>query len=340
MCLRLLHTLVACAIMLSGPGLLGTAHAEVRCVLPDGEDLPDDVTFLKLKKILAGDYLRHSPLYYRWVKDERGARLLTETDALSRSLLTEDLAGAHLRLGDTSAAVEVLKSGQKLSYRDHLSLGTVFMSAHQFDRAQRYFGDAFEMNPNGAFSPEGFPKHILDYVAIEWGKSRKKVPVAILEERGAALGGFATYLEEVYRQQGQGWGVRQWTEAVNGVGELLLCGFRGSSIVWEMLADLLREAPEGALKQSETLAARAYLGASYATNSLWGRIEYRGLAKGLLGNPTKKGLRRLERAYGKELVKGKQLRKRIAAQEKRWSRKKRDLDEHFEKRYLTPGNRS
>ncbi|MED5463964.1 MAG: hypothetical protein VX699_04870 [Myxococcota bacterium] len=327
-------------MMVSAPVFLSEAHAEVRCVLPDGEDLPDELTYLKLKKILAGEYLRHSPNYYRWVKDERGARLPTEADALSRSLLAEDLAAAHVRLGETSAAVKALKSGQKLTYRDHLSLGMAFMAAHQFDRAQRYFGDAFEMNPNGAFSPEGFPKHILDYVAIEWGKSRKKVPVAILEERGAALGGFATYLEEVYRQQGQGWGVRQWTEAVNGVGELLLCGFRESSIVWEMLGDLLREAPEGALKQSETLAARAYLGASYATNSLWGRIEYRGLAKGLLDKPTKKRLRRLERVYGKELVKGNQLRKRIAVQEKRWLRKKLDLDEHFERRYLTPGSRS
>ena len=39
MCLRVLHTLIACVMMVSAPVFLSEAHAEVRCVLP-GRDRP------------------------------------------------------------------------------------------------------------------------------------------------------------------------------------------------------------------------------------------------------------------------------------------------------------
>ena len=192
------------------------------------------------------------------------------------------------------------------------------------------------MNPNGLFLDEGYGKHVLDHVAKQRGRGRAKVPVMILEERGADLGGFATYVQTISKQAGMGWNERNWEAAVSGLVELILCGHRGSSIVWEALGDLLRQAPDSFQGNGSQFAARAYLFASYMTDSLWGRMEYRGLAKALLTPPNKKSLRKFEKRYGREMAKGRKLFYRIKGDEKRWTRGKVDVDRKFEERYL-PG---
>ena len=99
---------------------------------------------------------------------------------------------------------------------------------------------------------------------------------------------------------------------------------------------MLREAPDSFQGDGTRLAARAYLSASYMTDSLWGRMEYRGLAKALLSPPGKKTLRKFEKRYGKEMAKGRKLFKRIKGDEKRWTRGPGDVDRKFEERYLLP----
>ena len=122
---------------------------------------------------------------------------------------------------------------------------------------------------------------------------------------------------------------------MQGLVDLILCGHYRTPIVLEALGDLLNDESAQVLAKSEQLAARAYLLASYFTESLWGRMEYRGLAKDLLKQPTKKGLRRFERGFARELAKGRKLMKQIRKDEKRWFQNKRNLDELFARRYLS-----
>ena len=309
---------------------------EARCALQDGEDLPHKLSAQKLLRVFGGQYLRHSSTYYRWVVQDRVKQLTTESDALTRSMLIDELALAHVHLKEYDKASTALNAKGKLRYRDNIGMANIFMAASEFAKSHKHFGAAFEMNPNGLFLDEGYGKHVLDHVAKQRGRGRAKVPVMILEERGEDLGGFATYSETISRQAGMGWNQRNWEAAVSGLLELILCGHRGSSIVWEALGDLLREAPDSFKGDGIRLAVRAYLLASYMTESLWGRMEYRGLAKALLTPPNKKSLRKFEKRYGKELAKGRKLFKRIKGDEKRWARGKGNVDRKFEQRYL-PG---
>jgi len=315
---------------------LASPSVEARCALQDGEDLVNKVSSEKLLRLFSGQYLRHSRAYYRWVVKDRRAQLKIETDDLGKSMLIDDLAIAHLHLNEFDKASAALKSKGKLRYRDNLGMANIYMAADEFAKSHKHFGTAFEMNPNGLFSDEGYGKHVLDHVAKQRGSGRARVPLMILEERATNLGGFATYAENLSKQAGMGWTQRHWEAAVGGVVKLILCGHRNSSIVWEALGDLLREAPDSFEGDKIQLAVRAYLFASYSTDSLWGRMEYRGLARALLSPPNKKSLRKFEKKYGKEIAKGRKLFKRIKGDEKRWIRGKGDVDRQYAERYL-PG---
>jgi len=326
--------------MWAGIGLIITSlmggEANARCALPDGDDIENVSSFNGLSRLVSGDYLRHSPYYYRWLVKDRTRESQGESDDLSRSLLLDELSEAQLRLGNFADAASTMKSKSKLRYRDHLALGGIFMLGEEFAKAHRFLGRAFEMNPNGVFLPEGYAKHVLDHIAEQRSRGRKKVPVMTLEERGAVLGGFAVFMKGVSSRAGISWETRTWREAVHGMVDLILCGHRGSPIVWEMLGDLLREAPDGAVKGARGLAAKAYLQASYqSSESLWGRLEYRTLARKLLDRPTKAGLKKFERKFSKDLRRGTSLSKQVRKDEKRWSRAGKNLELRFRKRYLS-----
>ena len=314
--------------------MFSAAVSDARCVLREGEDLSVQVQEDSVFRLLEGRYLRHSVAYYRWVVRSRKEQLRNERNALLQKQLWDELAYAQMHLKQYKEAVEAIRAKGKLRYRDKLALANIFMASGQFEKAHRYYGAAFEMNPNGLFMSEGYGKHLLDYVANQRRGGRARVPVMILSERKEKSAGFVKYMEATSRQAGMGWGSRQWKAATNAVVQLILCGHRDSSIVWEVLGDLLVAAPAPFQRSRVALAGRAYLYASYRTESLWGRMEYRSLARVLLVPATKSSLRKFERNYGKGLRKGREFFKRIRTDEKRWIRLKQDVERRFTERYL------
>lgn len=309
-------------------------EAAARCALPQGKDLASGLNQGKLLRVLGGHYLRHSPSYYQWVIDDREARLQEVKDELKRSRLIGELSLAYVHLKQHGKAESAVRGIGELRYQDNLKLANIFMLADEFAKAHRAFGRAFEINPNGRFLKEGYAKRLLDYVAQERGRGRAKVPIATVSERGKRTGGFANFMKEASEHTGLDWRASQWKLALGALVDYILCGHQSSPILWEAVGDLLRTAPKSFRGNSAALATRSYLNASYLTDSLWGRMEYRRLARGLVRPSTKKSLRKFESRYGKERTKGKKLMKRIKRDEKRWLRGKKNLDRQFEKSYL------
>ena len=315
-------------------------EAAARCVIPDGEDLKSITSSKGLSRVVSTNYLRHSPWYYRWLVKARSPEVAGATDDPSGALLLEELSEAQRRLGDFAGAARTVKSRERLRYKDNLALGGISMAANKFESAADFFQNAFEMNPNGVFLSEGYAMHVLDHIAAQRAAGRKKVPVMTLQERGKAPGGFSDYMKATSTRAGIPWKKRTWKEAVRGVVELILCGHRRSPVVWEMLGDLLREAPRGALKGAPGLAARAYLQASYqSSESLWGRKQYRSLARAQLNPPTKPALRKFERRFATDLKRGMKLMRKIRKDEERWTRRGRNLKLRYQKRYLAGSKR-
>ena len=116
---------------------------------------------------------------------------------------------------------------------------------------------------------------------------------------------------------------------------MILCGHNRSAIVYEVLGDLLSAGHIDNLGNHRTLAARAYLRASYNVgDSIWSRIEYRKLAQSMLNRKTKKALKIVEKVFVNDIGTGIKQFSSIKKNERSWRKQNQDLERAYYRRYL------
>jgi tetratricopeptide (TPR) repeat protein len=320
----------------------GVLPAKAACIIQDGLELPTGIRGDKVERILAGNYLRHSSHYYRWFlnreKQEERKRGASVSTALG-------LATAYGHLGQLDKAAATIEATIKQGpsrYSLHIAAGDYYLLSSNRSRAGAAFDRAFEMNPNGEFTKEGFSHHMLDYMSMQAARDRKKKPMVTIAERGSGYSryGFSHFFQERGRRSGvypaHSWKNGGREQTLDGLFNMVLCGYRRSPHVYEAIGDLLSEGKIAGKGDYRELAAMAYLRASYLVgDSLWSRLEYRKLAKQMLPRKTKKSLKSLEKRFGRSIRKGTKNYKIVRILEQKWAKKRMNLESRYEKVFLT-----
>ena len=255
------------------------------------------------------------------------------------------LSAAYAHLGQLSKAAKVLEDRIKVEpnrYSLHIAAGSIYLLSSNRSRAGAAFNRAFQMNPNGEFTKDGFAHHVLDYMSMQAARDRRKIPMVTVVERGGGYPkqGFSHFFQERGRRSGvypsHSWQNGGREQALDGLLNLVLCGYRRSPHVYEAIGDLLSEGKISGKGDYRELAAMAYLRASYVVgDSLWSRLEYRKLAQQMLPRKTKKALKSLEKRFGRSIRKGTKNYKLVRILEQKWAKKRMNLERRYEKVFLT-----
>ena len=322
--------------------LIGTSPVQAGCIIQDGLDLPTGIRGDKVERVLAGNYLRHTSHYYRWFLKEQQKDIKKNGPSAMSSL---GLAAAYTNLGQLSKAAKAIESRIKVEpnrYSLQIAAGEIYLLSSNRSRAGAAFDRAFQMNPNGEFTKDGFAHHVLDYMSMQAARDRRKIPMVTVPERGGGYPklGFSHFFQERGRRSGvypaHSWKNGGREQALDGLLNLVLCGYRRSPYVYEAIGDLLSEGKIAGKGDYRELAAMAYLRASYVVgDSIWSRLEYRKLAQQMLPQKTKKSLKSLEKRFGRSIRKGTKNYKLVRILEQKWAKKRMNLEKRYEKVFLT-----
>ena len=309
------------------------------CAFEDGLDLPLGASSSKIEKVLAGRYLRHSPHYYRWYLKYRLGK--DSPDALPMDVV--DRASAMMRLGDSRDALKMLDvhlAQNPTRYSWRVEKANILLISGNRARAGSSFTRAFEVNPNGEFSQDGFASQLLDYMSMQAARDRKKMPMVTASERGRAYPklGFAHFFKSRGASTGvypeDTWSEKGRIQALEGLVGLVLCGYQRVPQIYEAMGDLIREGPLPGGGDHRSLAAMAYLKASYLVgDSIWSRLEYRRLARETLRVRTNRNLKGSEKRLSRSMKLGQSLYRQVSQAEKGWANKRLDLERLYDKRF-------
>lgn len=321
--------------------LLTASSVYGACIIQDGLELPTGIRGDKVERVLAGHYLKHSSHYFRWFLKEQHREIQANGPSVQTTL---GLTAAMGRLGQWDKATNTVHAHLKKQerYSLYIQAGGIHLLNAKYGRSGAAFSQAFNMNPNGEFTRDGYPHHLLDYMSKQAARDRKKMPMVTAVERDAGYPrlGFSHFFHDRGRKSGvfpsESWQNGGREQALNGLLRLVLCGFHRLPQLYEAIGDILLEGPVGGKGNHLELAAMAYLRASYtAADSIWSRLEYRKLAQSAVPGGTKKALRALEKRFGKVIRKGSKRYKQVRLLEQKWAKKRFNLESRFEKVFLT-----
>lgn len=252
--------------------------------------------FPEVIELISGKFLRHSPELYYWKVKDRSLKIQQFPDSLS---LYDDLAVAHSKLGNDSAAIALMLQKEALSpglYETYANLGTFYIHDGQLETGLSYIKKAIEINPDAHFGREVYQQYVVEYVLEKRKGNSRLFPLAapVVEGRVPSVHGerelmrlfpnnFYAFLAQRDSLAKEGrLSKESLKKAVAGIKGMMKFGNADSPVLLEVLGDLLLNANEFRdygvedvkVGSAKHLAARAYLKAGYLMEEEAARQAY------------------------------------------------------------------
>lgn len=299
-------------------------------------------------ELITGKFLRHSDVYYQWRIEDRTPKLSASPSAE----LFDDLAVAHEKLGNHDQAIGLMREKQlgfPDLYETHANLGTFYIHKGEHKKGVEEIAKAIAINPDAHFGREIYQKALVEYLlSVKEAKRKEEAELLqtmspppspdlkIADDGKISLPlnttgipgpyskyGFAKYLE-VSADEEDG------KKAVKGILGMMRFGNYDSPVLLEALGDLLQTSDD-----SNMIAARAYLKASYAVNDRAGKLAYREKATGCIERQEYGNLHllQLEKEFQSEIYEAEQWFTSLAEDESTWASQGLNLDQEFDRKY-------
>jgi len=274
-------------------------------------------------ELITGKFLRHSREFYAWRIKDRLNKLKTEPDNLA---YFDDLAVAYEKTGDHQKAIETMLAKDKRRpglYETEANLGTFYIHAGQYQKGLEHIDRALRINPNAHFGREKYQALVVKFLLEHQTNGHIELP----------LNGLGQYLSAD--------GGRQ--DAVKGVLGMMRFGDFESPVLLEALAGLLTLPGNTLDEPAYTLAARAYLQASYHASDKPASDAYHRKAVQILEGANKEHAEyenpiiitaaEFESTFRRELDEGHSWFAGLRSQEVSWIKKGLDADLEFARVY-------
>ncbi len=316
--------------------------------------------FPEVIELISGKFLRHSPEFYYWKVRDRSLKIQQFPDSLS---LYDDLAVAHSKLGNDSAAIALMLQKEALSpglYETYANLGTFYIHDGQLETGLAYIKKAIEINPDAHFGREVYQQYVVEYVLQKRKENSRLFPLAVpvMEGRvprahgerelmGLFPNNFYAFLAQKDSLAEEGRLPKEALEkAVKGIKGMMKFGNADSPVLLEVLGDLLLSSNEfksypereGRLGSAKHLAARAYLKAGYLMEDDAARQAYyqKAIEMLLMAQPDYiTSLEHLHEVFSMELGEGKKFYDKNRAVEINWLQQGLDPEAEFSSLYYT-----
>lgn len=316
--------------------------------------------FPKVIELISGKFLRHSPEFYYWKVKDRSLKIQQFPDSLS---LYDDLAVAHSKLGNDSAAIALMLQKEALSpglYETYANLGTFYIHDGQLETGLAYIKKAIEINPDAHFGREVYQQYVVEYVLEKRKESSRLFPLVLPVTEGRvprAHGGgelmelfpnnFYAFLAQRDSQAKEGRLPKESVKkAVKGITGMMKFGNFDSPVLLETLGDLLLsandfrdyEGEDYRLGSAKHLAARTYLKAAYLMEEDTARQAYyqKAIEMQLMAHREYvTSLEHLHEVLTLELREGQEFYEENRALEISWIQQGLDPEAEFSKLYFT-----
>lgn len=295
--------------------ILLTTGVSLACLWDTDTLAQEEARFPGTLELITGRFPRHSDEFYRWRLADRQRRLKQDPD---NQAWLDDVAVSYSKLGMHEDAIRVAR--QQLArhparYESLANLGTFLFHAGRLEEGIPFIEQALQVNPEAHFGRERYQLALVRYVLEKRGQLPLGDPYS---------SGFEEFLE---RQQIPG-----GAPAIRGVQGMMRFGQFDHPVLLEVLGDLLSHPIEG--DDSEELAARAFLKASYQAPDPAAREAYREKASQTLGQWSRhQTFAQMETEFKKEQEEANLWARRWSWQERSWIKAGVDPEQEFLKRY-------
>ena len=317
-----LFTQFTLALCLGANTGANTAHA----CLWDSDTLQQERSrFPSTLELIVGNFLRHSPEFYRWRVQQRQAALAAGD---RRPEHYDDLGVAQDKLGNSLSAIDWMNRKEDLfpgRYETYANLGTFHIHAGNLKTGAEWIRKALELNPDAHFGREKHQLLLVEFL-LEGSPDAKE------DTSGIAPMGFARFLAQRKASQQTPAGEPsaealasppEWLPldeeesqaAIQGIQGMMRFGHYDSPVLLEALGDLLAE-PQDQQRDACLLAARAYLRA--AEKSEQRREVLKKKAASVLEMHEGIELSTVQSELALEVEQAKQWFEGLAEQEKQW----------------------
>jgi tetratricopeptide (TPR) repeat protein len=284
-------------------------------------------------ELITGKFLRHSPEFYAWRRDDRRARLAQVPGQLA---LEDDLAVALFKTGDPAGAIATLEAVERRQpgrYQTAANLGTFLVLDGKLAEGLVWIDRALAIDPQAHFGRERTQKWLVEYVLLRQ-QARPGRPLLPLRA-GEGEGDPATFDAFVLAQPTGSTLDAEIPRAITGVLGMMRFADHRNPLLLEALGDLLLADRRSDAKQ---LAARAYLAA--AASAPEAAAAYRSLAAQALRlqtvgdtQATQLPLADLERQLAEENADAARWYDELRTRELGWIREGGDVDARFDALY-------
>jgi tetratricopeptide (TPR) repeat protein len=297
-------------------------------------------------ELITGKFLRHSKPFYEWRVEDRQKRIAeaAENDE-SVAALYDDLAVAQEKTGQSEAAIETMLKKEELwpgQYTTQANLGTFYIHSGQLEKGIEHIEKAIEINPDAHFGREVYQKLLVEYV-LENRAQGKLSPPFNDNAYGYEAAGFAKFVLEKREidpltEDGSDKVSEEIAKALAGVQGMMHFGNYRSPVLLEALADLLLAGSQE--QNARLMACRAYLAASYVSDSPEAQDAFRASAERCIGSQLQTGsdhdsvqLATVEVEFERELKDAHAWFSQLSADEKSWISSSLNPDAEFDRQY-------
>lgn len=284
----------------------------------------EEQKFPEALDLISGDFVRHSPDYYKWRLADRLSIAVRDRTAEDY----DDIAVAYDKLGMHDRAIATIREKmnrwqERGRYESEANLGTFLIHAGEYQAGLKHIRQAIEINPEAHFGREVYQQLLVEYV-IARRSSGASLPVAESSETN----GFASFVLASRQPSNP---VDEIDSAITGVLGMLRFGKHDSPILLEALADLLLYGEPTVT--SRVLAAQAYLKASYEAESKIASEAYQVKARAATFGAEGWPLERAEAELERKMDYADKNFRRIQRQERIWIEAGEDVDQLFAEKY-------
>lgn len=327
-------------------GLLGVGSSVARACLWDRDTVSmEAMLFPGVFDTMTGQFPRHSVEYYRWRATSAGAALVAAPDRLD---FYDDVAVALHKQGKHQAAIELMERARAKDparYETLSNLATFKLYAGDLAGSRLLLQDALRINPDAHFGREKYQLWLVEMLML-------RDPAAATSLDGLIAGLPESSVESVRENlalmarlqinRAEGWTIergamRELNElerkaALQGVLGMMRFADFDNPLLSLALGDLLAVEIDG--KRPPVHAALAYeLASTKVTPEARDKIQRRAVAALPSWAQPKGRLEHLE-TLDKGLAQGRELQRRIRADEIAWIAARADVDAKFRETYL------
>ena len=273
------------------------------------------LAFPGIHELIVGHFVRHSSAYYRWRIDDRSS---TPEEARTPADY-DDIAVAHDKLGEHEKAIEIIKAKIKrwpneFRYESEANLGTFLIHSGDLKTGLVHIKKAIEINPDAHFGREIYQQRLVEFI--------------LENQSGKDQISFYRFLSTDENGKWRHLDKAEVEKAIKGVAGMMRFGNYDSPVLLSALASLLRRDSD-----SNMVACRAYLMASYETDDKILAAEFRMLADKSVGMQVSHNLERVEKELKEEIAQAEALFAQIESDEIAWAESGLNLDEKFKAKY-------